>query len=224
MIREYLGSKPQKVKCDLNWTVKVAEVKYAKSKGKNPQSARFTVNGQPLPQNQRISALGKGILDGQQIIDTVPEHPVGQTSLPPTLFSSQEVVIKNIAFTDLNRIRAELVDLPYKKGYGKDFYVTVNPNLNEPLLYPVLHLKIFNPFYDFQLNLLGYPQHITGCFTKAIPPCPQHGGKSPHVFSDGTMCWDLERDWTPSMTLYEDFIQFLFKTLYYPREHFGCFR
>ena len=56
-IREFPGTEPVVVDVDPSWTVEHTELKFARKKGKNPQSVRFTVNGQPLPRYSRIDSL-----------------------------------------------------------------------------------------------------------------------------------------------------------------------
>jgi hypothetical protein len=207
-IREFPGDAPVAVRVNPDWTVDDVERKFARAGQKNPQSVRLTVNGQPLPKNTKIANLSPQVLSGEQILDAVPEHPVGR-SLPT-------------GPPDLNRIRAELTDLPYKRGYGTHFKASVESIHQEALLRPCLHIRFQGQEYKYQLDLTGYPNTVHGRFVGALPPCPIHGGKHPHVFQNGTFCWMIEADWSPSMTLARDYILFIFRTLNSPREHVGC--
>jgi hypothetical protein len=122
---------------------------------------------------------------------------------------------------DLLRIRAELQDLKYKQGYSARFKVTCRRD-DYSLTAPTLHIRFQRQWYKYRLDLSGYPEKITGHFLGALPPCPKHGGKHPHVFDNATFCWQIENNWVPAMTLAEDYIPFIFKTLENPQHHFGC--
>ncbi len=124
--------------------------------------------------------------------------------------------------TDYSRLQIEIQDLPFKPGYGQKFRLTVKSRNLEDWLFPLLHVLSLSRWYKYQLVMAGYPKHIAGYFKGAIPPCPVHGGKHPHVFPDHTFCWEIEKRWTPGMMLYEDYITFLFKTLENPQHHYGC--
>jgi hypothetical protein len=76
-IREFPGTEPAVVEVLPDWTVQHVEQKYARAKGKNPGSCRFSVNGQVLQQNMPIGSLPSAILNGTQVIDASPEHGVG---------------------------------------------------------------------------------------------------------------------------------------------------
>lgn len=76
-IREFPGTEPAIVEVLPDWTVQHIEQKYARAKGKNPGSCRFSVNGQVLQQNTPVSKLSSEILGGTQVIDASPEHGVG---------------------------------------------------------------------------------------------------------------------------------------------------
>jgi len=224
-IQEFPGTEPFVIKADPSWTVGDTELKFARAKGKNPQSVRFTVNGQPLPKHAKIGTLSPDVLQGRTIIEAAPEHGLGAgrtfpAGLPSSILAT--IDLSQIEATDFERIRIELQDLPYKEGYRKRFKVTVKSPNEGDLLYPCLHVHFRNRWYHFRLILVGYPERISGYFENGVPPCPQHRGKHPHVFGDGTFCWEIERSWEPSMTIAEDFIQFIFKTLHNPREHNGC--
>lgn len=124
--------------------------------------------------------------------------------------------------TDCNRIYAELIDLPYKEGYGRWFRVKVKSTDPKDLTLPLLQIKFQGKWYPFQLVLVGYPQYIDGYFL-VLPPCPvHHKGRHPHVYSSGDMCWGLENNWREGMALYENYIDFLRKTLQHPKEHIMC--
>ncbi len=207
-IREFPGSAPDTVKADPQWTLGDVERKFAKAKEKNPQSVRLTVNGTPLPKDMKIANLSPQILRGEQVLDAVPEHGLGRslsTGLP-----------------DFDRIRTELGDLPYKQGYDRLFKATVESTSQEDLLRPYLHIMFRGHWYKYRLDLAAYPKTISGRFVGALPPCPIHGGKHPHIFPDGTFCWRIEANWSPSMTVARDYILFMMKTLNSPREHVGC--
>jgi hypothetical protein len=122
---------------------------------------------------------------------------------------------------DLARIRAEVTELRFKQGYGTKFKVTVRRD-DYDIKKPTLHIHFKREWYKYRLDLTDYPNRISGRFVGALPPCPVHGGKHPHVFDDSTFCWQLEANWRPTMTLAEDYIPFIFKTLEHPREHLGC--
>jgi hypothetical protein len=124
--------------------------------------------------------------------------------------------------TDFERIQTELQDLAYKEWYGKRFKVKVKSLNKEDILHPSLYINFRNRWYHYRLVLQGYPRKITGYFVSDIPPCPQHGGKHPHVYADRTFCWEIERNWRQSMTIAEDYIQFMFKALHNPVHHIGC--
>jgi hypothetical protein len=207
-IREFPGAAPVTVRVDPDWTVNDVERKYAKAEQKNPQSVRLTINGQPLPKNTKIANLPSHVLSGEQIVDAVPEHGVGRSS--------------SAGLPDLDRIRVELSDLPYKPGYGRAFKASVRSAEDADMLRPHLHLMFEGNWYKYQLDLSRYPIGISGRFVGPLPPCPTHGGKHPHVFADGTFCWEIERNWRPSMTLAGDYLLFIFKTLRFPQEHHGC--
>jgi hypothetical protein len=207
-IREFPGTAPVTIQVDPEWTVEHAERKFARAKEKNPQSVRFTINGQPLPKTTKISNLSPPILSGEQVIDAAPEHGLGSrlaAGLP-----------------NFDRIRNELMDLPCKRGYGSLFRVTLRSLAETNQLRPILHIMFQAQWYTYQLDLANYPECISGRFIGALPPCPQHGGKHPHVYRDGTFCWEIQRNWRPSMTLAEDYIAFMLKALNYPKEHSGC--
>jgi hypothetical protein len=119
-------------------------------------------------------------------------------------------------------VRAEVQDLPFKPGYGKEFKLKVASPSMEDLLLPSLCISFRGRWYRYQLDLANYPNQIAGRFQGEIPPCPVHGGKHPHVFADGTFCWEIEKRWKPGMMLYEDYIMFIFRTLEHPQEHNGC--
>lgn len=78
-IREFPGTEPASVEVLPEWTVQHVEQKYARAKGKNPGSCRFSVNGRVLQQNVPVGSLTREILQGVQIIDASPEHGVGTT-------------------------------------------------------------------------------------------------------------------------------------------------
>jgi hypothetical protein len=124
--------------------------------------------------------------------------------------------------TDYARLRTEILDIKFKPGYGQKFRLTVKSRNPDDLLFPVLHVVFRGRWYKYQLVMVGYPERIAGHFEGAIPPCPIHGGKHPHVFADHTFCWQIERRWKPGMMLYEDYITFLFMTLENPKHHVGC--
>jgi hypothetical protein len=209
-IREFPGAAPVTVRVDPQWTVNDVERKYAKAEQKNPRSVRLTIDGQPLPKDTRIANLPSQILSGEQVIDAVPEHGVGRST--------------SAGLPDLDRIRVELGDLPYKRGYGRGFKASVKSADDEGVLRPYLYIMFECNWYKYQLDLSSYPAAISGRFVGAVPPCPIHGGKHPHVFADGTFCWEIERNWRPSMTLAGDYLLFIFKTLRFPQEHCGCRR
>jgi hypothetical protein len=125
---------------------------------------------------------------------------------------------ERLAYTDYDRIFTELVDLPYKPGYGKLFKVEVKSADSKDLLFPVLYVNYMGKFYPFQLILVGYPKFIKGYFL-VVPPSPTDGTRHPHVFASGDVCWDLEKDWKPGMALYEDYILFLIRLLHHPEMH-----
>jgi hypothetical protein len=144
------------------------------------------------------------------------EHRLTRLSLP---FSIPE---ERYNQTDYDRIYAELIDLPYKKGYAKWFRVKVKSSNPKDLLFPLLHIEFKGKWYPFQLVLAGYPHYIDGYFL-VIPPCPvHHKSHHPHVFSSGDVCWEVEQNWESGMTLYGDYIKFLREILYYPKEHVLC--
>jgi hypothetical protein len=115
--------------------------------------------------------------------------------------------------TDYNRIYKELIDLPFKPGYKKLFKVKVDSANPKDLIFPTLYINFKGKFYPFRLILVGYPYYIDGFFL-VLPLI--NGSTHPHVLPSGHMCWDLEKEWKPGMTLYEDYIRFLLKTLYKP--------
>jgi len=207
-IREFPGAAPVTIQVDENWTVDHAERKFARAKEKNPQSVRFTVNGQPLPKDTKIANLSPQVLSGLQIIDAAPEHSLGR--------------LEHAGLPDFDRLLLELSDLPYKHGYGELFKVTARSLNQQDLLRPYLWVKAGGRWFKYHLNLSQYPTSFSGQFVGALPPCPIHGGKHPHVWDNGTICWGLERSWSPSMTLAEDLIPFLFRTLSSPTHHLGC--
>jgi len=218
-IRRFPGQAPAEVKVDGSWTVAHIEQKLAKQVWKaNPQSIRLTLNGTPLPKNSAIASLSPQIQG--QVLDVVPEHPVGAeiTATQPHF----SIPYDWYQYTDYSRVQAELQDLPFKPGYGRKFKVTVASRDPRHWLFPVLHLLLRDRWYEYQLVLVGYPEHIRGYFMGALPPCPLHGGKHPHVFPDHTFCWGIERNWTSGMMLFEDFITFAFRTLENPQHHLGC--
>lgn len=128
---------------------------------------------------------------------------------------------RRFRFTDHDRIYSELLDLPFKPAYKTAFKVEVRSSSPEDLQFPILHVKFGGKWYPFQLVLVGYPDYIDGYFL-VIPPCPIHGGRHPHVFSTGDVCWTLEQRWKKGMMLYEDYITFLMKILQKPKEHVLC--
>jgi len=217
-VQRFPGQAPMSVKVDPDWTVSQAEAKLADQLGANRRSIRLCLQGQPLQQNQTIRNLMPQIQD--RTLEVVPEHPVGvqiKTELPFSLPSSR------YQHTDYIRVKTELQDLPFKPGYGRAFRAKVRSANDEDLLFPLLEINPFrHEFYPFQLVLVGYPKYSPTGYFKVIPPCPVHGRKHPHVFSDGRLCYGIEANWKPGMLLFEDYIQFLFRLLQKPQEHFGC--
>jgi len=216
-VQRFPGQAPMNVTVDPDWTVAQVEAKLAASLGANRRTVRLHVQGQPLPQNQTIRNLMPQIQD--RTLEVVPEHPVGvqiETGLPFSLPSSR------YQYTDYRRVKIELLDLPFKPGYGRTFRVKVRSADDEDLLFPLLEINMKGRFYPFQLVLVGYPNYSPTGYFKIIPPCPVHGRKHPHVFSDGRPCYGIEANWKQGMMLFEDYIQFLFRLLQNPREHFGC--
>ncbi len=204
-IREFPDQTPESVRMYRTWTVEHAQKKYADAKGK-PRDYRFVVNDEPLRSNAKIGELPESILSGKQAIDVAPATKFASTGGGPS-------------FSNLDRIAWELRDLRFKKDYGTRYRVTLNKQLQEPMLHPTLYVKFRGSEYRFAFDLSRYPKGITGRFVGAIPPCPEHGRKHPHVFSDGSPCWNL--NWNPSMTLRE-FIAILIRLLNTPQHHFGC--
>ena len=218
-IRRFPGQAPAQITVDHSWTVAHVEQKLAKQVWKtNPNSVRLTLYGQPLPKNTTIANLSPQI-EGQ-VLDVVPEHPVGVRSLPAGLPFT--IPNNRYQYTNYDRIRTELQDLPFKPGYNKTFKVTVKSENVEDWIFSILNINSQKNWYKYQLILVGYPKYITGYFKGAIPPCPIHGGKHPHIYQHNTFCWEIEKRWKPGMMLYEDYIMFIFKVLENPQHHLGC--
>jgi len=216
-VQRFPGQTPMNVAVDPDWTVSQVEAKLADSLGANRRTVRLHLQGQPLPQNRTIRNLMPQIQE--RTLEVVPEHPVGvqvKTELPLSLPSSR------YRYTDYRRVKTELLDLPFKPGYGRTFRVKVRSANEEDLLFPLLEVNLNGRFYPFQLVLVGYAKYPPTGYFKVIPPCPIHGRKHPHVFSDGRCCWGIETVWKQGMMLFEDYIQFLFRLLEKPQEHLGC--
>lgn len=139
--------------------------------------------------------------------------------------------------TDMIRLEADLTDLPFKAGYGEWFRIELQDGLEYPLnwMYPLLHVKgsvgiIKDKWFTAVLIMAGYPSNLDIRFLDPLPRCPTHGGKHPHVFSDGSPCWDIV--WSPAMDLYADYILVIGEPrrvarkrsglLNYPQHHIGC--
>ena len=203
---QFPGQRPVEVTVSPEWTVAEVEAKLAKAWGKNPRTTRLYLGDEALPKEKTFRELSAKV--NNQVLQMIPDAPVGAIDLPPTLPFS--IPPEWMHETDYNRIYAELVDLPYKPGYKQWFKVTLKSVNTKDLLFPTLHIKFKGKWYPFQLILIGYPNHIRGYFI--VPP------PSPHVFKWGEVCWDLEKEWKPGMQLYEDFIRFLKDVLEHPRK------
>lgn len=209
-VKQFPGQQPVEITISPEWTVANVEAKLAKAWGKNPRTTRLYLGDEPLPKEKTFQELSSKV-DGQ-VLHMLPDTKVGATISEKDFPSSLpfSVPLDWFNLTDFNRIYAELVDLPYKPGYKQWFKVTLKTPKKNDLLFPILHIKFKGKWYPFQLILVGYPHHIRGYFI--VPP------SSPHVFSWGEVCWELEREWKPGMMLYEDFIIFLKNVLEHPRE------
>jgi len=206
-IVQFEGQRPIEVKISPKWTVGEVEAKLAKAWGKNPRTTRLYLGNEPLPKDKTFGELATEI-DGQ-VLHMIPDTPVGAISekdFPSLPFSIEKDLKDRIRVTNFSRIYSELLDLPYKPGYGQWFRVTLRSTDLKGLLFPILHIQYKGKWYPFQLVLAGYPNYIRGFFI-VPPPCP-------HVYQvSGEVCWELEKEWQAGMQLYEDFIRFLKEVL-----------
>jgi len=146
-----------------------------------------------------------------------------------TLFDSHHGINsgERWASTNINRVVADLIDLPYKPGYGSEFRMELLNDLDEPEKW--LLLKVFfnvgGKIVDGWIVMIGYPRFPPALRLTSRPRCPIHGGPHSHVYPDGVLCWpSLMGEWSEWSDLYADYLRVVLEILNKPTEHIVCRR
>lgn len=132
--------------------------------------------------------------------------------------------------TNINRIITELLDIPYKPGYGSEFRVSLLDDAPEPMKWLLLEIFFTGSRGNLRgrtvkgwLALVGYPDFPPALRLLERPICPDHLGGHPHVYPDGTLCWEtLAKHWSRGCELYSDYIRVVLQILNKPTEHVAC--